>query len=418
MKLEFEKTFASHSKSIYWSNENILEPIEVLLKSGKLFSFDCNICHHTFKMKPIDITSRNSWCPYCSVNRLCDNINCNTCFNKSFASYWRSWWLLDENDIDSRNIHKYSNKNFKFKCTECNHIFITSPNKVSIGNWCKYCANQELCNNQDCTYCFKKSFKSHIKYNMWSDDNIIDARYVSKSSHTKYIFKCAVCTHSFECSPANITRDRNCSYCTNKKLCQSEDCNICYNKSFASCEKSKYWSKQNSIIPRYVFKCSNKKYEFNCNYCNLKFVITPNNVVNNRWCSKCRNKTEKKLYEILKELYNTIFHPQYEWCKNSKTNRYLPFDFECDDNIIIELDGLQHFKQVRNWKSPDEQKIIDKYKMDCALNNNKHIIRIYQEDVYYDRNNWKETLINIINELKNSSNPTIKYINIDSSYFD
>jgi hypothetical protein len=52
--------------------------------------------------------------------------------------------------------------------------------------------------------------------------------------------------------------------------------------------------------------------------------------------------------------------------------------------IIIELDGLQHFKQVSNWKSPDDNLINDKYKMKCVNENNYSIIRILQDDVY----NW------------------------------
>ena len=45
-------------------------------------------------------------------------------------------------------------------------------------------------------------------------------------------------------------------YCPNSnriKLCSDDDCQICFNKSFASHEKSKYWSDDNITIPRLVF---------------------------------------------------------------------------------------------------------------------------------------------------------------------
>jgi very-short-patch-repair endonuclease len=168
-----------------------------------------------------------------------------------------------------------------------------------------------------------------------------------------------------------------------------------------------HWSKQ-----------TNKKYIFNCNICLNEFTASCNNIYNNKRCSHCKNKTEKKLNDILKTAYTIIIHPIYKWCKNSKTNRYLQFDFECNNNIIIELDGLQHFKQIWNWKSPEEQVERDKYKMDYAIKNNKHVIRLFQEDVYYDRNNWKEQLFNAINELLNKTIPTIRYINIDPKHFE
>jgi hypothetical protein len=414
----FENSFASHIKSKYLSNKNNILSYNIYLKSGKLYIFNCDRCNHEFNMKPIDISIRNRWCPYCSNKKLCSNINCGVCFKKTFASYWRFWWLSLENKICPTQIAKNSNKSYTFNCTECNHLFISTPSSVSSGNWCKFCSNQDLCNNENCNVCYEKSFQSHQKYVLWSKNNIVSARNVFKSSHAKYLFNCNKCNHEFECSPANITRNRNCSYCSNKKLCSKDNCEICYNKSFASSEKSKFWSKKNKMIPRAVFKFSNKKYLFNCNICNFELLISLNNLNNNKWCSKCKNKTENKLYNILNKIYYIKFHPKYDWCKNPKTNRYLPFDFECNNNIIIELDGLQHFKQVSNWKSPEEQLIIDKYKMECAIKNNKHIIRLLQDDVYYDKNNWKENLFQIIDELTNLTIPTKKYINIDSTYFE
>ena len=38
---------------------------------------------------------------------------------------------------------------------------------------------------------------------------------------------------------------------------------------------------------------------------------------------------------------------KFNWCKNPETNKYLPFDFYIPDlNLIIEIDGDQHFEQV------------------------------------------------------------------------
>ena len=94
-----------------------------------------------------------------------------------------------------------------------------------------------------------------------------------------------------------------------------------------------------------------------------------------------------------------------KWCKKKS---YLPFDFVIPEhNIIIELDGRQHFTQVSNWSSPEEQQINDKYKMDCANKHNYSVIRLLQEDVFYDTYNWLEELnenIKKIIEEKNIQN--------------
>ena len=58
-----------------------------------------------------------------------------------------------------------------------------------------------------------------------------------------------------------------------------------------------------------------------------------------------------------------------------KNIKFLPFDFLINKNILLEIDGLQHF----NWKSPQETQKCDFYKMKQALDKEYKIIRIFQE---------------------------------------
>ena len=82
-----------------------------------------------------------------------------------------------------------------------------------------------------------------------------------------------------------------------------------------------------------------------------------------------------------------------DWCKSETTSKYYPFDFIIPElNIIIELDGLQHFEQVANWDSPDKVQERDKYKMKKANEYGYSIIRILQEDVFYDTYKWLDEL--------------------------
>ena len=148
--------------------------------------------------------------------------------------------------------------------------------------------------------------------------------------------------------------------------------------------------------------------EFNgsCYFKNNAVTFNQLNCLNNitsktpTWCPYCVNKTEQKLYDnIILNYPNLLQQYKVEWCKNKN---YLPFDFVIPEyNIIIELDGLQHFEQVSNWKSPEENLITDKYKMKCANNNNYSIIRILQEDLFYDKYDWYNELIQNIEKIKN-----------------
>jgi very-short-patch-repair endonuclease len=195
--------------------------------------------------------------------------------------------------------------------------------------------------------------------------------------------------------------NHHCPYCIipSKLLCDDNNCQTCYNRSFASYEKSKYWSDKNKITPRSVFKNAKSKYLFNCNICNDEFELTLNHIYGrNSWCPKCKNKTEQKMYMILKINYNIQIQFKREWCKNK---RCLPFDF-CiiDYKIIIELDGRQHFEQVSNWSSPEEQQNNDIYKQSCANKNGYSIIRLLQEDVFYDKYDWFFELQQNIEKIK------------------
>ena len=78
----------------------------------------------------------------------------------------------------------------------------------------------------------------------------------------------------------------------------------------------------------------------------------------------------------------------------------MPFDFVIEDlNIIIELDGEQHFKQISNWTSPEIQIEKDKYKLKCANENGFSIIRLLQNDVSKDKFNWKEEIKSSISKI-------------------
>jgi very-short-patch-repair endonuclease len=84
---------------------------------------------------------------------------------------------------------------------------------------------------------------------------------------------------------------------------------------------------------------------------------------------------------------------KFNWCKNELTNKYLPFDFGIEElKILIELDGRQHFEQLYNWDSPELTRKRDNIKMNKAIENGYTIIRLLWDDVYYNKNNWKEKL--------------------------
>jgi len=77
------------------------------------------------------------------------------------------------------------------------------------------------------------------------------------------------------------------------------------------------------------------------------------------WCPFCILKTEQKLFDGLKKYYLLERQFKADWCKGISNFR-LPFDFVINERkLILELDGVFHFKQVSHWKSPEKNRERD-----------------------------------------------------------
>ena len=425
--IPFERLFASHEKSQYWSDKNTLKPNQVSKYSWNKFWFNCHICNHEFYTSLNGISTAEQWCPFCSSppQRLCEDLNCNQCLDKSFLSHDKSKYWSNKNTLTSRQVFKNSDKKYLFNCDCCEHEFYSSPKQIYREQFCPYCAipSKLLCDNENCSQCYNRSFASHEKAKCWSDKNKINPRQILKCSHVHYWFNCNNCFHDFKSNLSKITHINNSSWCPfccvpGNSLCDDINCTHCFNRSFASHEKAKYLSDKNTVTPREVLKGSYVKYYFNCNVCSSIFNNRLNNISGQcQWCPYCVNKTEKKLYEILKNKYpNTIKQFKADWCKNK---RHLPFDFCLPDlNIIIELDGAQHFIQVSNWKSPEDTQENDKYKEKCANDNSYSVIRILQDDVLFDKYEWFNELVENIEKIKNDKIIQNIYMCKNNEYFE
>ena len=399
--LTFERSFASHERASCWSDKNPDKPRDCALSSAKKRWFDCYACSHSFETSLANVSYSNNWCPYCSGRRLCGK--CNDCLKRSFATHERASRWSDKNQDKPMDCAIQSGKKKWFDCDVCNHSFESSLDNIVKGNWCPYCIGKKRCNDLDCNACFERSFASHEKASCWSDKNSDKPRDCARSMNEKRWFECDVCNHSFESNLNGVSQGGWCPFCAGITRCKDATCDDCFKRSFASHERASCWSDKNPDKPRDCARSMNKKRWFDCDVCSHSFESLLSNVSNRgRWCPHCVNKTETKLYDYIKTVYPTTEHQfKVEWCKKQ---RYLPYDFCIPDlKIIIELDGAQHFRQVSNWKSPEETLENDLYKERCATDNEYNVIRLLQEDVWNDRYDWKTKLTSTIEDVKNDT---------------
>jgi len=198
-------------------------------------------------------------------------------FERSFASYEKAKYWNKKNTMKPEDILKNSHTKCTFDCEKCKHEFVIRLDDAVKNGWCPYCSSKKICDNSGCISCYDKSFASHEKSKFWSNKNDKLPRNIFKNSHAEYTFDCEDCKHEFTTKLSSVTKGNTwCPYCTNQKLCEDSSCISCHGKSFASHEKSIYWSIKNKICARNVFKNAHKKYTFDCLECRHEFDSSPN----------------------------------------------------------------------------------------------------------------------------------------------
>jgi very-short-patch-repair endonuclease len=123
-------------------------------------------------------------------------------------------------------------------------------------------------------------------------------------------------------------------------------------------------------------------------------------------------------YDELKlEVPSLIRKQLFEWCQETNTMKDLIFGVVIPDyNIIIELDGEEHFKQVQNCESPERIRQQDLYKMFCANKNGYSTMRILQDDVWHDRYDWFTVILKQIEKIKNCDEILNIFLHLNSEY--
>ena len=379
-------TFASHPRASQWSDRNTLKPKDIPLYSQKeKYWFKCDKCPHEFETLVYTVTKLNTWCSYCSNKKLCKDKECIICFNKSFASSEKVEYLTEENTIIPRNVFKSCNINANFNCKEDHPNFRATLNNISNGKWCKLCGYKSSKEKQSMTLDkFLKRAKE--KYKEFYDYSKVIMNGVDRP----VIIICKI-HGEFNQTPWNhYTSDLGgCPTCTIIKRGESNRYTF---EEFVELAKAIHGDKFDYSTAEFVYETFDKEIPILCKI-HGEFLQKPLVHLRACGCPYCVNKTEAQLLEYLKKK-NIVVQKQFKLdsCRNVDTGRYLPFDFYLPDyKTIIELDGRQHFKQVSNWQSPEEQIKRDIYKMKKAEEAGYKIIRIFQEDVYNNDDTWLDT---------------------------
>jgi very-short-patch-repair endonuclease len=120
------------------------------------------------------------------------------------------------------------------------------------------------------------------------------------------------------------------------------------------------------------------------------------------------------LLKWLKQTYGeeTVTY-QVPGCINPQTNRSLPFDFGIVDpvssrRVLVELDGrIGHFGMDFHGNETQEHALRDLYKEHWAVSHGHSVVRVLQEDVWFNCSDWQGYLKESIYHALAGSIPTV-----------
>jgi hypothetical protein len=117
----FKHSFANHEKAKFWhpTRNGGNTPRDVALRSCTKYWFKCEECGHDFEIL-LDQISANCWCKFCANSSLCNNPNCEFCFEHSFASHENAklWHPTKNEGTIPRDIILNSGIKYWFRCGE------------------------------------------------------------------------------------------------------------------------------------------------------------------------------------------------------------------------------------------------------------------------------------------------------------
>ena len=190
---------------------------------------------------------------------------------------------------------------------------------------------------------------------------------------------CDQCGHECASGP--------CKFCARPRRtqpCESNECAYCFANTLASNDKAiRVWNDP-EWSPRRVWKTSSRLIRVACDECGLKTRTQALRIPSVR-CALCVNPNERAVYEFLKEHFDMVEH--------QVADGDYRYDFLVDNKIVVEVDGPQHFRPVRGWKTGVEQFSRDLQKEEHIVASGRGVVRILQESVKNDDFDWREFVL-------------------------
>ena len=236
-----------------------------------------------------------------------------------------------------------------------------------------------------------KKYTTEEYKNIAKEHNLICLEsYINNS--TPILHKCLKCGHKWKVQPTCIINDR--THCPQCSLRQEGE-----NRKFSLDEINNRLLKNERPLICLIYTSNHKNSKFKCLKCNHEWWARSDSVIkNNSGCPNCHSSSNETVIIdwLINHKIEYIREYKFEDCKNKQP---LPFDFYIPKyEILIEMQGEQHFKPVKFRKTMSDEETIRWFNYRQKLDNIK---KSYALDMGYTfitisyKENINETLNNI-----------------------
>lgn len=186
---------------------------------------------------------------------------------------------------------------------------------------------------------------------------------------------CNVCNHASTTQPC-----RFCARPRRAQPCASADCIYCHEHTFASDDRAlRVWN-DNTLLPRRVWRTSSRLVCVKCAECGKETRVQAHRI-SLMHCALCANPNERAVHQFLSQRFEAVEHQVVDGIYR--------YDFVVDGEIVVEVDGPQHFKPVRGWRTGMDQFTRDLQKEEHVIASGRGMVRILQEDVKHESFDWR-----------------------------
>ncbi|WP_228307310.1 hypothetical protein [Priestia sp. J2] len=324
------------------------------------------VCQHEYSVLPSNIL-KGSKCPKCYGN-----------VKKDTEYYKKELYDVVGDEYEVLGEYVNSNTHIEVKHNICDYAWKLYPSSIIRGSRCPNCYGNVKKTIEE----FTQEIYDLVgnEYEICKDEKYLNANNALMIRHN-------VCSHEYPIRRGDFLRGNRCPKCRGliKKTTDS------FKK-----EVEKLTNEQYELVGEY--KSAREHVEIKHIACGYIWNIKPNNFLNGHRCPNCVNTHNSKGIHSIKNYltYKGVPYTLEKKFNDCFNKDKLPFDiFINESNILIEFDGIQHFKPVGMFGGKETFKYRvknDQIKNDYCIKNGIQLIRI----PYWEQENIDIILNNVL----------------------